>query len=57
MGCGRSPRWGSKTVAVPNGDPLLENLDVFWVGYGLNLDNGGSRGMLAWAERIAKGKW
>jgi hypothetical protein len=30
------------------------DLAVFWVGHGLNLRNGGRRGILAWAKRIVK---
>jgi hypothetical protein len=33
---------------------LLEDLEVFWVGDGLNLGNGSWREILAWAERIVK---
>src|SRR5208283_4482939 len=35
---------------VPSADPLLENLEVFSLGHGLNLGNGGRRGIFAWAE-------
>jgi hypothetical protein len=36
--------------------PLLENLEVFWVGHGLNLGNGSWRAILAWEEGIVKSK-
>jgi hypothetical protein len=39
---------------VPSDDPLLENVEMFWVGHGLNLTNGGWREIFAWAERIVK---
>jgi len=36
---------------------LLENFEVFWVGHGLNLGNGGWKAILAWAERFGKSEW
>ena len=36
---------------------MLENLEMFWVGHGLNLGNGGWTGIFAWAERIVKREW
>ena len=42
---------------IPGARPQLENLEVFQVGHGLNLGIGGWKGILAWAERIAKGEW
>jgi hypothetical protein len=46
--------WVLLPPSVPSYDPLLENLDVFWVGHGLNLGNDSWRGIFAWAERIVK---
>jgi hypothetical protein len=42
---------------VPSVDPLIENLEVFRVGHGLNLGNGGWKAILAWTEGIVKSKW
>jgi hypothetical protein len=39
--------WVVPPPFVPVGDPLLENLEVFWVGHGLNLGNGGWKAILA----------
>jgi hypothetical protein len=42
---------------VPGFDPSLENLDMIWVGDGLNLSNVGWKAILAWTERIVKSEW
>ena len=48
--------WTFLSPFIPGARPLFENLEVFQVGHGLNLDNRVLKGIFAWAQRIVKGE-
>ena len=47
----------TRTAEKPQGRRAALRYKVFRVGHGLNLANGGWKGILAWTERIVKSEW
>jgi len=48
--CGAAAARAAGRAAGPDRGPCATRIEVFWVGHGWNLGNGGWRGIFAWAE-------